>query len=80
MLSQAIQIKCYEAILGGSFATLVLTFIGGELFVNVVQAALEVYFMVAWLIFYFVVWFREANAEGRRYGRRELEVLIDGPR
>ncbi|KAE8679382.1 isocitrate dehydrogenase family protein [Hibiscus syriacus] len=80
MLSQAIQIKCYEAILGGSFATWVLTIIGGELFATVVQAALEVYFMVAWLIFYFVVRCREANTEGRRYGRRELEVLIDGPR
>ncbi|KAE8711106.1 isocitrate dehydrogenase family protein [Hibiscus syriacus] len=80
MLSEAIQIKCYEAILGGYFATRVLTFIGRELFANVVQAALEVYFMVAWLIFYFVVRCREANAEGRRYGRRELEVLINGPR
>ncbi|KAL4323752.1 hypothetical protein GQ457_11G007810 [Hibiscus cannabinus] len=78
LLSQAIQIKCYEAILGGSFTTWVLTSIGGELFATVVQATLEVYFMVVWLIFYFVVRCREANAEGRRYGRRELEVLMDG--
>ncbi|KAK8542066.1 hypothetical protein V6N13_137363 [Hibiscus sabdariffa] len=80
LLSQAIQIKCYEALLGGSFTTWVLTLIGGELFATVVQATLEVYFMVVWLIFYFVVRCREANAEGRRYGRRELEVLIDGLR
>ncbi|KAK8994620.1 hypothetical protein V6N11_045696 [Hibiscus sabdariffa] len=66
MLSQALQIKCYEAILVGSFATWVFTFIGGELFATVVQATLEVYFMVAWLTFYFVVRCREANAEGRR--------------
>ncbi|KAE8674294.1 Succinyl-CoA ligase subunit beta [Hibiscus syriacus] len=44
------------------------------------QAALEVYFMVAWFIFYFVVKYREANAEGRRYGRRELEALVYGHR
>ncbi|GMI84744.1 hypothetical protein like AT2G37035 [Hibiscus trionum] len=75
MLSQALQIKCYE-----SFATWVLISIGGELFAAIVQAALEVYFMVAWLTFYFVVRCREANAEGRMYGRRELEVLIDGLR
>ncbi|GMJ12092.1 hypothetical protein like AT2G37035 [Hibiscus trionum] len=80
LLRQAIQIKCYEAILGGSFTTWVLTSIGGEHFATVVQAVLEVYFMVAWLIFYFVVRCKEANAEGRRYGRRELEVLIDGLR
>ncbi|KAK8561909.1 hypothetical protein V6N13_148944 [Hibiscus sabdariffa] len=80
LLNQGIQIKCYEAILGGSLARLVLTRIGGELFATVIQAALEVYFMVAWLIFYFVVKCREANAEGRRYGRRELEALVDGPR
>ncbi|OMO72450.1 hypothetical protein CCACVL1_17800 [Corchorus capsularis] len=80
MLNQAIQIKCYEAISGGSLARWVLTHIGGEFFATVVQAALEVYFMVAWLIFYFVVRHREANAEGRRYGRRELEALIDGLR
>ncbi|XP_022747654.1 uncharacterized protein LOC111297255 [Durio zibethinus] len=80
LLNQAIQIKCYEAILGGSLARWVLTHIGGEFFATVIQAALEVYFMVAWLIFYFVVRCREANAEGRRYGRRELEALIDGLR
>ncbi|XVE96643.1 hypothetical protein REPUB_Repub02eG0240300 [Reevesia pubescens] len=80
MLNQAIQIKCYEAILGGSFARWVFTHIGGEFFATVIQAALEVYFMVAWLIFYFVVRWREANAEGRRYGIRELEALIDGLR
>ncbi|KAE8717011.1 SAUR family protein [Hibiscus syriacus] len=78
LLSQGIQIKCYEAILGGWLARSVLISIGGEIFATVIQAALEVYFMVAWLIFYFVVKSREANEEGRRYGRRELEALIDG--
>ncbi|MBA0558454.1 hypothetical protein Golob_015470 [Gossypium lobatum] len=80
LLNQAIQIKCYEAISGGSLARWVLTHIGGEFFAMVIQAALEVYFMVVWLIFYFVVRCREANAEGRSYGRRELEALIDGLR
>ncbi|PPR83728.1 hypothetical protein GOBAR_AA36980 [Gossypium barbadense] len=63
LLNQAIQIKCYEAISGGSLARWVLTHIGGEFFAMVIQAALEVYFMVAWLIFYFVVRCREANAD-----------------
>ncbi|TYG73882.1 hypothetical protein ES288_D04G137300v1 [Gossypium darwinii] len=78
LLNQGIQIQCFEAILGGSLARLILTRIGGEFFATVIQAALELYFMVAWLIFYFVVKSREANTEGRRYGRRELEALIDG--
>ncbi|GLT89786.1 hypothetical protein SLE2022_077570 [Rubroshorea leprosula] len=80
MLSPAIQIKCYEAILGGPLARLVLTRIGGNLFAAVCQAVFEVYFMVAWLIFYFAARCRDPNAEGRRFGRRELEGLIDGLR
>ncbi|PPS10553.1 hypothetical protein GOBAR_AA10089 [Gossypium barbadense] len=76
LLNQAIQIKCYEAI-----AMWVLTYIGGDhFFATVIQAALELCFMVAWLIFYFMVRCREASAAGRRYGRRELEVLVDGLR
>jgi hypothetical protein len=36
--------------------------------------------MVAWLIFYFVARCKEADSDGRRFGRRELEGLIDGLR
>ncbi|GKV16342.1 hypothetical protein SLEP1_g26999 [Rubroshorea leprosula] len=80
MLNPAIQIKFYEAILGGSLARGVLTRIGGDSFAAVCQAAFEVYFIVAWLIFYFAARCTDANAEARTFGRRELEVVIEGLR
>ncbi|CAK7349608.1 unnamed protein product [Dovyalis caffra] len=35
-------------------------------------------FTVAWVIVYFVTRCKEADSCGRRFGRKELEVLIDG--
>ncbi|XP_043701934.1 uncharacterized protein LOC122652295 [Telopea speciosissima] len=80
MLNQAIQIKCYEAILCGSFVRWVLTRICGKLFASVFQSVVEVYFMVAWLIFYFAARCEDANSDGRRFGRRDLEDYINGLR
>ncbi|KAF5750392.1 hypothetical protein HS088_TW03G00728 [Tripterygium wilfordii] len=80
MMNQAIQIKCFEAILCGSFARWVLTRLFGKFLAAVFQSVVEVYFMVAWLIFYFVARSRDANSEGRRFGRRELEGLVEGLR
>lgn len=80
MLNQAIQIKCLEAILCGSFVRWALTRYCGKLFAAVFQSVVEVYFMVAWLIFYFAARCRVASTEGRRFGRRELEGFIEGLR
>ncbi|KAF5747875.1 hypothetical protein HS088_TW05G00605 [Tripterygium wilfordii] len=80
MMNKAIKIKCFEAILCGSFARWVLTMLFGKFLAAIFQSAVEVYFMVAWLIFYFVARSRDANSEGRRFGRRELEGLIEGLR
>lgn len=80
MFNQAVQIKCFEAILCGSAARWLLARVFGKVLAAVFQSALEVYFMVAWLIFYFVARCKEAHSEGRRFGRRELEGLIDGLR
>lgn len=80
MLNQAIQIKCLEAIFCGSFVRWVLARVCGRFLALVFQSALEVYFMVAWLIFYFAVRSKDARSQGRRFGRRELEGLIDGLR
>ncbi|KAJ4978280.1 hypothetical protein NE237_009060 [Protea cynaroides] len=62
MLSQAIKIKFYEVILCGSFVRWVLTRICGQLFASVFQSVVEVYFMVAWLIFYFSARCEDANS------------------
>ena len=80
MFHQAVQLKCYEEILCGSAARWVFARVFGKFFAILLQSAFEVYFMVAWLIFYFVARCKEADSDGRRFGRRELEVLIDGLR
>ncbi|TXG58490.1 hypothetical protein EZV62_016319 [Acer yangbiense] len=80
MVNQAIQIKCFEAILCGSFTRWALAHVFGKSFASVFQSVVEVYFMVAWLIYYFAARCRDASLEGRRFGRRELEGLIDGRR
>ncbi|CAH8381757.1 unnamed protein product [Eruca vesicaria subsp. sativa] len=81
MLHQAVQIKCLEAILCGSFFRWALVRVVGKGFACVVQSALEVYFMAVWLVFYLAVRCKDANAEeGRRFGRREMENMVDGIR
>ncbi|EOA28893.1 hypothetical protein CARUB_v10025139mg [Capsella rubella] len=52
----------------------------GKSVASVIQSALEVYFMAAWLLFYLSARCKDAHAEGRRFGRREMENLIDGLR
>ncbi|KAF8395248.1 hypothetical protein HHK36_019190 [Tetracentron sinense] len=80
MLNQAIQIKCFEAILCGSFVRWFLVRIFGKLFASFFQSTVEVYFMVAWLIFYFATKCKDANLEGRRFERRDLEDYMNGLR
>lgn len=80
MLNQAIQIKCLEAIFCGSFVRWGLARVFGRSFAKVFQSTMEVYFMVAWLIFYFAARCKDANQQGRRFGRRELEGLIENLR
>ncbi|KNA05416.1 hypothetical protein SOVF_190490 [Spinacia oleracea] len=80
MIHQSIQLKCLELIMCGAFMRWVLARIFGRSFAVFFQALVEVYFMVAWLIFYFAARSKDANLSGRRFGRRELEGLIQGLR
>ncbi|KAK7337078.1 hypothetical protein VNO77_17637 [Canavalia gladiata] len=80
MLNQAIQVKCLEAILCGSFVRWGLGRVVGRSVAKMFQSTMEVYFMVTWLLFYFATRCRDANLQGRRFGQRELEGLIDGHR
>ncbi|OVA10106.1 hypothetical protein BVC80_1591g10 [Macleaya cordata] len=80
MLNQAIQLKCLEAILCGSFVKWILVQLCGNTFASVFQSIVEVYFMVVWLIYYFAARCKDTNSDGRRFGRRDLEDYIDGLR
>ncbi|TQD97481.1 hypothetical protein C1H46_016882 [Malus baccata] len=70
MLSQAIQIKCLESIFCGGSVRWALTRICGRSFAKLFQSTVEVYFMVAWLIFYFAARARsrDASSQGERIG------------
>ncbi|KAL5998660.1 hypothetical protein ACLOJK_009604 [Asimina triloba] len=80
MLNQAVRIKCLESLLCGSAVRWLLARIGGRLFSCFVLSMAEVYFMIAWLVFYFSLRCKDAHLEGRRFGRRELEDYINGLR
>ncbi|TKY62140.1 U3 small nucleolar RNA-associated protein 7 [Spatholobus suberectus] len=80
MLNQAIQVKCLEAILCGSFVRWGLGRVFGRSFAKMFQSTMEVYFMVAWLLFYFAARCRDADLQGRRFDQRELEGLVEGHR
>ncbi|GMH28772.1 hypothetical protein Nepgr_030615 [Nepenthes gracilis] len=80
MFHQAIQLKCLEVILSGSFVRWVLVRQCGRSFAIIFQSMVEVYFMVAWLIYYLSARHRDASLSGRRFGRRDLEGLIVGLR
>ncbi|XP_047165216.1 uncharacterized protein LOC124834549 [Vigna umbellata] len=80
MFNQAIQVKCLEAILCGSFVRWGLGRVCGRSFAKMFQSTMEVYFMVTWLLFYFVATCKDADLHGRRFGQRELEGLVEGLR
>ncbi|KAK9920929.1 hypothetical protein M0R45_029466 [Rubus argutus] len=70
MFSQALQIKCLEVIVCGTSVKWGLTQVFGRSFAKVFQSTMEVYFMVAWLIFYFAARARcrDASSQGDRIG------------
>ncbi|KAJ8899778.1 hypothetical protein K2173_019478 [Erythroxylum novogranatense] len=80
MINQAVQLKCIEAIVCGSAVRWVLSRVFGRLLAAALQSTAEVYFMVAWLIYFLAARCKDAQLGGRRFGRRELEGLIDSLR
>lgn len=80
MFRQAGVMKCLEFMLCGSFTRWTLARYFGMLFATACQSIVEVYFMVAWLIFYFAVRSKDATSLGRTFGQRELEGFVQGQR
>ncbi|XP_020549558.1 uncharacterized protein LOC105161374 isoform X2 [Sesamum indicum] len=77
MFCPAFEIRWLEAITCGSVGRWVLRRIFGDVFTLVFQSLMEVYFMVAWLVFYFAARHKDDAALGRPFGRRELEGLLE---
>ncbi|XP_042940129.1 uncharacterized protein LOC122275212 [Carya illinoinensis] len=72
MLRQSIHIILFEAIFCGPFVGGILTQAFGKFFAMVFQSALEVYFMVAWLMLYIYARYRDSSIRGETFRRREL--------
>ena len=80
MLHPAINLKCLEGIVCGTFGRWVLSQFLGKFFASAFQSFMEVYFMVAWLLYYFSVKSMDANVSGVPFGHRELERLLEDVR
>ncbi|XP_074288701.1 uncharacterized protein LOC141613858 [Silene latifolia] len=52
----------------------------GDSIAFILQALIEVYFMVSWLINYLAARCKDASLSGREFGRTELEGVIEGLR
>nr|XP_043623522.1 uncharacterized protein LOC122595248 [Erigeron canadensis] len=80
MIHPAINLKCLEGIVCGSFARHVLTYIFGKVFTSIVQSFMEVYFIVAWMFYYFSVKSMDARSSGVPFGQKELETMLEDDR
>lgn len=80
MLNPAINIKCLEGMACGSLTRWILAGCFGRLFASAFQSVMEVYFMVAWLIYFFAARSKDATSLRRTFGRRELEGFLEGIR
>uniref|UniRef100_A0A7N0RHA4 Uncharacterized protein n=1 Tax=Kalanchoe fedtschenkoi TaxID=63787 RepID=A0A7N0RHA4_KALFE len=77
MLNQALMLKCFEFLLTGSYMRHFVSRICGKYLASYFQAAQEVYFTVAWLLFYFAARCRVQHTGGRVFGRRDLEGFAE---
>ncbi|KAL8508799.1 hypothetical protein ACS0TY_016129 [Phlomoides rotata] len=73
----AFEIRWLEAIICGSLGKWLLRRVFGDFFTLIFQSLMEVYFMVAWLIFYFAARHKDDTSVGRTFGQRELEGLLE---
>lgn len=76
MLYTSLEIKCWEVMACGWLLRYVLSDKIGAVSSMVVQSIMEVYFMVAWLLFYLAAKHKRAASIGREIGRQELEGYL----
>ncbi|KAK6152393.1 hypothetical protein DH2020_015028 [Rehmannia glutinosa] len=74
----AFELRWLEAIICGSVGKWLLRkMMFDDVFTLVFQSLMEVYFMVAWLVFYFAARHKDDASLGRTFGRRELEGFLE---
>lgn len=78
MLYASLEIKCWEVMACGWLLRYLLSDKMGALSSMVIQSIMEVYFMVAWLLFYLAAKQKRAASIGREIGRQELEGFLEG--
>ncbi|XP_073044373.1 uncharacterized protein [Primulina eburnea] len=73
----AFVIRWLEAIICGSIGRWLLRRMCGDVFMLFFQSSMEVYFTMAWLVFYFAARHKDDSSAGRTFGRRELDGLLE---
>ncbi|KAL1565995.1 hypothetical protein AAHA92_01655 [Salvia divinorum] len=73
----AFEMRWMEVIVCGSVGKWALRRVFGDFAVLVFQSSMEVYFMVAWLVFYLAARHKDDTSLGRTFGRRELEGFLE---
>ncbi|KAL4592049.1 hypothetical protein LXL04_005029 [Taraxacum kok-saghyz] len=76
MIRPAPYLKYIEGILCGPFVRSVITRSFGVLFAVAFQSLMEVYFMVAWMVYYLSLKSIDADSSGQPFGQRELEYML----
>ncbi|KAL4573074.1 hypothetical protein LXL04_019867 [Taraxacum kok-saghyz] len=76
MIRPALYLKYIEGILCGPFVRSVITRSFGVLFAVAFQSFMEVYFMVAWMVYYLSLKSIDADSSGQPFGQRELEAML----
>ncbi|KAK1429400.1 hypothetical protein QVD17_11609 [Tagetes erecta] len=77
MSEPAINLKLLEVLGCDWFVGHILPHILGKVHADMILCNLEVYFMVAWMMHYVSVKSKDAALNGQRFGRRELEVMVE---
>ncbi|KAL7596769.1 uncharacterized protein LOC111894064 [Lactuca sativa] len=75
-LHLAYNLKSFESIVCGPYVRWVFARTFGDFFARALHCFMEVYFMVAWLMYYLSVKSIHANSSGQPFGQRELEAML----
>ncbi|KAL6496274.1 hypothetical protein OROGR_029532 [Orobanche gracilis] len=77
LICPASGIRLLESIVCGSVGKWLLRKVFGDILTLVLQSLMEVYFLVAWLVFYFAAREKDDTSLGRTFGRTELEGFLE---
>ncbi|CAH1419365.1 unnamed protein product [Lactuca virosa] len=76
-LQPAVNLMFFEVVVCGRYVRWVISQHFGVFFAVALQSFMEVYFMVAWMMYYLSVKSIDANSSGQPFGKPELEAMLE---